>query len=568
MARGAMGRIGVTIVLLAAACTDGAVAPGLATDDGAVADGALSDGLDGEEPAPTDVLGDGGATPGDGATPGVDAEGDLGADAARDASEIDRGPGCASLLPAPAACPVCPTPALVSSRPGVPDNVLLVVLDDVGLDYLSLYGLEGAHEPPTPTLAELARDGVLFTTAYSNPDCSPTRTTLATGRHARRSGVTHPIEVTLDPTELRDEEFTLPEVLRDGPFAFYSALIGKWHLTSYLAEGWQTHAQRAGFDWWEGPLANLYFRADGTDEGYFHYEELRNGELVAVDRYATTEQSDDAIARLAVMPEPWFLWLAYSAAHAPLHRPPARLHSVDFSVDAGDVPRHMAMIEAVDAELGRVLAALDPELRARTNVIVVSDNGTPGELITPPFRPERAKGTVFDGGVHVPLIIAGPAVAQPGRTSSALTHTVDLFATIAELGGVDPTCLCNEGRDWPVDGISLVPELQATDDAPAPRLREYVYAERVEPNGWPTNGARLESDRQMIRDDTWKLQRGGGRNTYFFDLRTSAIDEGENLLAAGPLDSEQQAAFERLSAELDRITLALTCSQAAELGAE
>ena len=90
---------------------------------------------------------------------------------------------------------------------------------------------------------------------------------------------------------------------------------------------------------------------------------------------------------------------------------------------------------SADPMIGRLLAGLGPQL-ARTNVLFAGDNGTPPEVTVPPFLPTHAKGTPYDGSVHVPLIAAGPAVAG-GRDEPALVSLVDVFATVAELAGID-----------------------------------------------------------------------------------------------------------------------------------
>jgi septum formation protein len=137
------------------------------------------------------------------------------------------------------------------------------------------------------------------------------------------------------------------------------------------------------------------------------------------------------------------LYVAFHAPHTPNHLPPAQLTPVtpaptgECRFDPGGCYR--MMVEALDTELGRLLGSMDPGLASRTTVILVSDNGTPVEAISPPWPALHSKGTIFEGGIRVPLIIRSPLVVQPGREVPALVNTTDLFATVAELAGKTKT---------------------------------------------------------------------------------------------------------------------------------
>src|SRR5262249_14983720 len=172
--------------------------------------------------------------------------------------------------------------------------------------------------------------------------------------------------------------------------------------------------------------------------------------------YATTEQVDDAIARIQAMPEPWFLYLAFNAPHQPFHAPPPNLHTYHLFGNPDDTPdlHFHAAIQAMDTEIGRLLSTLSPAKRERTTIVFLGDNGTPNEAITPPFEPGKAKGTLYEGGVHVPLIVQGRGVRAPGRESDVLVNSVDLFPTVLALLGIDATTAVADGR--PLDGVSML----------------------------------------------------------------------------------------------------------------
>jgi arylsulfatase A-like enzyme len=156
----------------------------------------------------------------------------------------------------------------------------------------------------------------------------------------------------------------------------------------------------------------------------------------------------------------------------------------------------------------------------------------------------RAKGTVYQGGVHVPLIVAGPMVEQPGRECDTLVHTVDLYATILEMGGVDmQTKTCRHPR---LDSISLVPHLTDPDTAP---VRDTVYTEIF-------IGAPHKHGAAAIRNAQYKLVADFWIGRYWeyelFDLHADPL-ERHNLLCSGAGSPEVEAAFESLLAEMRRL---------------
>ncbi len=410
-------------------------------------------------------------------------------------------------------------------------NVLVIVLDDVGTDLVSCYGgLPGQ----TPALDALAARGVRFTRAYANPWCSPTRAMLLTGRYSFRTGVGFPINRGNEGRPLADEELTLPEVLAKGSGnTIDTSAIGKWHLGA-VAD--LDSPRRQGFAWYEGWPANFE-----KSESYVAPQEVRNGELVKLERYVTSEEADDALARAKAMREPWFEYFAPHAVHEPLHWPPEEL--------AGPVPPWRepskaelvrAMLRALDREIGRVLEGLGPELRARTNVIVIGDNGTLGQAQEDSRLRDRSKGTLYEGGIRVPLIVAGPAVRGGARSCDELVGAVDVFATVADLLGVDARAAVPAKRE--LDSVSFVPLLA---DAQAVSARTSLLCEEFRPNG---PGPYEEIHRAVV-SRAGKLSCDPGRPFMYFDL----TQRGERIQKLEQLDAAQRAEADRLAAELERI---------------
>ncbi len=427
-------------------------------------------------------------------------------------------------------------------------NILIVLADDVGTDNVVAYG---EHPSPnvTPVIDGLAAEGVLFRNAYSQPVCSPTRAAILTGRYPRRYGLGDIIRAASSSFELPLDEIALPVMLQASPwFAYENSMVGKWHLSAYASPSRFDGPLLHGIDWWAGNLSNLRISEtnDGLGKGYFHWERYADGIVEFEFSYATTKTVDDALDRIDLMPEPWLLYLPFNAGHVPFHVPPLDLTTYNVTAGSNGVTKYRSAVEAMDTELGRLLDSMDPAVLENTTVIFVGDNGTPSSVVQSPWDSHHAKETVYEGGVNVPLIITGPLVQQPGSESAALVHVVDIFSTAAEIAGVDLQTL--DGGDTAADarvydGFSLVPYLA---DPLAVAERQYVYTDIFNGNGSPP----YSTDDRMIRDERWKLKRTLA-SEEFFDLQGIYTD-GPNLLL-GLLTVDQEAAYLRLSAELDQL---------------
>ncbi len=429
------------------------------------------------------------------------------------------------------------------------ENVLIVLADDFGTTDLAGYD-EATDAPYTPALDELARRGVRFRHAWSNPICSPTRACLQTGRHAKRTGIGTLVQhgsLALDPAEM-----TLPELVRAATGgAVACAYFGKWHLGNETV-GYLAAPNVAGWPHFAGNLQSLVDHG----ETYDLWMKVDDGVASTSTTYNTTAIVDDAIqwiqsiSATPATPMPWLCVLAFNAPHVPLHPPPAELHAVDLS-QAGPPaidprPYFRAMLEAMDAELGRFLAALGPAIE-RTHVIFVGDNGSPAEVALPPIQPGQAKISLFEPGIRVPLVIAGPSVVAPGRDSGALVHVVDLFPTVLELLGVDPPTQTATGQ--PIDGRSLADVLA---NGPATAARQFVVSEIFAPNGLVPH----QYEARAIRERRYKLivsttLFGAVTTERLYDLEQDPF-ETTNLLALPLVPLEVALVHARLKNELER----------------
>ncbi|MGQ0552682.1 MAG: sulfatase-like hydrolase/transferase [Planctomycetota bacterium] len=413
-------------------------------------------------------------------------------------------------------------------------NVLLIIADDVGVDLIGAYG---EHPDPanTPQLDALAQSGILFRNAWSMPSCSPTRSSILTGRYPYQTGIGRAIWPPTDQVELALAEQSIPELL--GP-AWNTAAIGKWHMHADQISGLQ-HPLLQGFDHHWGPAWNL---PDSSPNSYYFYDKVVDGVNVYTTNYATTETVNDALLVIDEFgdEQPWFVWLAFNTSHTPWHTPPTSLQNYSCphnpEDDKPEVGRAMTM--AMDSEIGRLLAQMDPAVLAETVVIFVGDNGTHKDATTPPFDKDHAKATIYEGGINVPLIIAGAGVAA-GAESAALVDITDIFATVLDLGGVPvpPGLHC----------VSMVPYFT---DPLQPSLRSWVFSERFIPNGFGP----YVSHQRAARNFRYKLVQDLGKNREIVDqdLYDLVLDpwETDDLLNGTQLVHSAQASYDTLSAVL------------------
>ena len=387
--------------------------------------------------------------------------------------------------------------ALPQGGPPTP-NVLVVLMDDVGRDKVQAYGEQPAA-PPTPNLDALAARGVLFRNAWAYHSCSPTRAALLTGRHADRTGIGSVIRTTDGVhTPLALSETILPEALP----GYTSVALGKWHLLD--AGDPETHPLDSGFHAVSGFL--------GPND-YHSWSWNLNGTLLPRSGYYPADLAGQVTGTLERVPEPFFLYYCPRLAHAPFHVPPQSLHTRGHPTTT--TGQHEAMSEAMDTIIGRLLDTVDLDT---TFVFVIGDNGSPGETVVAPFQPTRAKGSVYEGGVRVPFIVAGPGVAR-GVECEELVHVTDVFATVRELAGLGAPTVGAE------DSISFAPLLQ---DPLQVGARDTLFVHR-----FPFPGV-SGPDIRALRTRRWKLIHRVGAQTFeLFDLASDPF-EHHDLLVTQP----------------------------------
>lgn len=379
-------------------------------------------------------------------------------------------------------------------------NVLLIIADDLGLDATPGYDI-GDMKPNMPNLQSLIDSGIRFNNVWSYPTCTPTRSSILTGKHGFRTNV-----LKVGDELSVNEESIQSYISSNSPSSYSNSVIGKWHLSTD-----PNHPNEMGIDYYAGLLT-------GAVQSYTDWNFTENDQTNTSTEYVTTKFTDLAIDWVEGQDQPWFLWLAYNAPHTPFHLPPSDLHfqgdlaSDQASIDANPLPYFMAMTEAMDTEMGRLLNSLSKEERENTIIIFIGDNGT-SRSVAQEYNSSRVKGTVYQGGINVPMVISGNGVSRISQTEDALISTVDLFATIAELSGIEISEI-NDSKSFK----NLLTSSEASS-------REYVYSEI----GLDSGGSDY-----TIRNSSHKYIRFEDGTEALFNLSANSF-ERPNLLSDSQL---------------------------------
>mgnify|MGYP000737118240 CR=1 FL=1 len=296
-------------------------------------------------------------------------------------------------------------------------NILLIISDDMGLDATPNYPI-GSTKPNMPNLESFMANGITFSNVWANPLCSPTRASILTGKFGFRTGVSRV------PSQLSSAE----HILQNDMPNYKTALIGKWHLSNNVSQ-----PITMGIDYFAGILG-------GGVSSYQNWSLVEDGNSSTSTVYTTTKLTDLAIDWVNNQNETWFLWLAYNAPHTPFHLPPANLHSQgnlasdQASIDANPLPYYLASLEAMDTEIGRLLQSMTEAERENTLIIFIGDNGSPTQ-VSQDYPNRRAKGTIYQGGINVPMAVSGKNVTRINERDNSLINATDLYNTIVEISG-------------------------------------------------------------------------------------------------------------------------------------
>ncbi len=436
----------------------------------------------------------------------------------------------------------------LATGPVKQSNIVFVLVDDLGIGDLSLYGQRFFK---TPNIDALADQGLVYTQHYAGCTVSaPSRGVLMTGRHTGHSYIRGNINApnvdghTYD-LPLLDSEVTIAELLKSS--GYRTACIGKWGLGGPDTEG---HPNRQGFDYFYGYLGQL--------NAHRHFPKFlhENETLIELSgQYAQELLMQKALGYIsdrAKDDQPFFLYLTPVIPHADLQAPDedreqfiGKYPEVPYnggSYRAESAPRvtFAAMIHRLDQDMGRLVQHLKEEgIWENTIVIFTSDNGTHIEGGHDPYffdsnGPFRGtKRDLYDGGIRTPLVISWPDKIKERRVTDHISAFWDFFPTFAEIAGVKSPVQS--------DGISMLPTILG-DDA-AQRQHSSLYWEFHELGG-----------RQAIRVGDWKLIRLNAKNPdkSTLELYNLSSDPGEQFNLASQYPDTRDALLEILDSSRTR----------------
>ena len=461
-------------------------------------------------------------------------------------------------------------------------NILLIISDDIGLDantdlypgliedLVKQYGPEGRNHPQyrqiagrpasTPTLNALAQSGMRFTQAWAQPFCSPTRVSMITGLFSLKTGV-------LDYYNWATASHrTLVHELKEKA-GYTAAAFGKWHMAGLGQDKYPgLKPKEAGFDLYRGNL-------NGAPSTYWTYEYhvqddatlpalYRTGAAptrslpgIGATTYAPVTQVADALQWISEQEaqrpgRPWLAWVAFNNAHITENQQPnpmavPNIDTLDEptrremqacggqfgSANVGrctDKALHRALTNSMDTLVGHLLRTVEG-LDPNTYVIFVGDNGTwmfgaNREFIDNMYitRLDRSKGSAYESGVRVPLLVRGPGV--PANSSSDVpVHAADMFATVLSLAGLEvpATVPDRNGRKVKVDGVSFAPVLRQDARQMRDPYRDAMVVDVVNPT-------RQNLRQSAARNARYKVLCTGDAataNCEFYDLVEDPLEE-------------------------------------------
>jgi len=425
----------------------------------------------------------------------------------------------------------------------VPPNIVYIVADDLGWKDI---GYHGATDIRTPALDSLASGGARLESFYVQPMCTPTRAALMTGRYPFRYGLQTVVIPSQGTYGLATDEYLLPEALKDAGYT--TAMIGKWHLGHADRKYWP---RQRGFDYHYGAVLGEidYF----THSAHDVLDWQRDNQPVREEGYVTQLLGADAVRLISGhdTKKPLFLYLAFTAPHAPYQAPPEYLERYK-SIPDETRRAYAAQIACLDDEIAKVVAALEKKgMRQNTLVIFHGDNGgTRDARMTGESKVKKVpcdngplnggKGQLYEGGTRVPAFANWPGHIRTGEVKEVM-HVVDMLPTLAKLAGA------STAKSKPLDGRDV---WGAVSEGKPSGREEVVY------NVEPFRGA--------IRQGDWKLVWTAllPSKVELFNI-ASDPNEQTNLAASEPEKVKHlQARVEQLAAESEKPLFMQTAMQA------
>ena len=372
-------------------------------------------------------------------------------------------------------------------------NILFILVDDLGKEWISCYGAEDIQ---TPNIDALAKGGMKFHNAYSMPQCTPSRTTLLTGKYPWRNGFVNHWDVPRWGVGYFDwkqqENTTFARLMKENGYVTCAA--GKWQINDFRIE--PQAMQKHGFDDW-AMWTGWETGNDASRERYQNpYINTPEGSKTYQGQFGPDIYVDRLIQFMRTHKDkPMCLYFPMALTHTPLVATPDEPNA------RSPIDKHKAMVRYTDKLVGQLVDALNElGIRERTVVIFTTDNGTTGK-ITGTLNGHRVKGAKAqesEAGVCEPFIVNCPGLVPAGTETDALTDFSDLLPTFVELGG---------GKipdDLTIDGVSIAPVILGQKEDAG---REWIMALGHGPARLDQQGVRGVKDfaTRVIRDKRHKV---------------------------------------------------------------
>jgi len=399
-------------------------------------------------------------------------------------------------------------------------NIMIILVDDWAHSDLQAVRSDDSPWNDLPVIDSLAARGQSWNHFYAQPLCNQTRQSLIFGRYIG----TYSGSICAAPTSDTPPASTPSIASRLKSAGYRTAAFGKWHVVPNpnADEPREQVPAAYGFDDWRAFNASNLAGHCGSN-GYSDWLRVDDGKGVQTSEYHTTAVANAARAWWEATEGSKFAYVCFQAPHSPFHMPPRELLPEGYPEATEARDQYEAMLVAMDHAIGRLLEVVDLE---QTFVLLLGDNGTPPSATRPGDQaPVRAKGSVFEDGVHVPLIVVGPGIA-PGQTE-ALGHVVDLMATVAELGASgDPEPPLTDSR-------SLAPVFFQ----PETRVRDHVICDKGSALARIMRGKRSQRKVAVVYQSKakgpllkgiWSLTSGNKQTSEsFYDLQADPGEETE-----------------------------------------
>ncbi|WP_111706196.1 sulfatase-like hydrolase/transferase [Lutibacter citreus] len=407
-------------------------------------------------------------------------------------------------------------------------NILLILCDDLG--YADV-GFNGSKDIITPNMDKLAKNGIIFTSAYNaHSFCGPSRAGLITGRYPHEFGT--PFNLHSNSSEKNEDNMGVPlketyisNVLQNA--GYYTSALGKWHLGAAP----KFHPNQRGFDNFYGFLGGGHnyfpnqYRKTYLQQLQAGKKEIRdyilplehNNKEVKETEYITDALSREAVNDIkiaAAKKQPFFMYLAYNAPHVPLEAKEED-KKIFSSIKDKDRKTYAAMVYAVDRGVGKIVNALKETKQLENTLIVFfSDNGGNFDHGASNYPLKGTKGDAWEGGYRTPMFFHWPNKIKSGQQFDHPVSTLDLYPTFANIAKAK----IPEGKK--LSGKNIIPYL---DKDNPPHKDDLIFCMRYR-HGYADVGA---------RQGDWKITRMGNEPWRLVNI-TNDIGEKKNLSGKYP----------------------------------